>query len=152
MASLSRSVCCLACILVLSLSLHVAAQTLSLPLDTIALPPGFEIALYTSTAVPNARTLVLSDNTSGGNIVYVSTNSLNNVRRASVCSMIAAPNLAVESVLTEAGVVGLWTYACICRCMLLLMQTKTALPSLSSQLLTTCLHLWGWHTQTALCG
>lgn len=43
------------------------------------MPPGFEIALYTSTAVPNARTLVLSDNTSGGNIVYVSTNSLNNV-------------------------------------------------------------------------
>ena len=71
----------LLCACLLSLSAQAPAQTLSLPLDTIALPPGFKIDLYTSQAVPNARTLVLSSNTASGNIVYVSTSSLNNVSR-----------------------------------------------------------------------
>ena len=71
----------LLCACLLSLSAQAPAQTLSLPLDTIALPPGFKIDMYTSQAVPNARTLVLSSNTASGNIVYVSTSSLNNVSR-----------------------------------------------------------------------
>lgn len=59
---------------------HTSAQTrLNLPLDTIALPPGFTIDMYTTLPVPNARTLVLSDDTSNGTIVYVSTNGLSNV-------------------------------------------------------------------------
>ena len=71
----------LLCVCLLGLSAQAAAQTLNLPLDTIALPPGFKIDMYTSQAVPNARTLVLSNNTASGNIVYVSTSSLNNVSR-----------------------------------------------------------------------
>ena len=73
-----KSACCL--VFLFGLASQAFAQTLSLPLDTIALPPGFVIDLYTSTPVPNARTLVLSSNTASGNIVYVSTNDLNNVR------------------------------------------------------------------------
>ncbi|DBA75352.1 TPA: hypothetical protein ACH3X1_010621 [Trebouxia sp. C0004] len=69
----------LSCVCLLGLSVQAAAQALNLPLDTIALPPGFEIGLYASQSVPNARTLVLSSNTASGNIVYVSTNSLSNV-------------------------------------------------------------------------
>ncbi|KAL3134026.1 hypothetical protein ABBQ32_008460 [Trebouxia sp. C0010 RCD-2024] len=79
MAPCTRYALHILCVCLLSLSSRVAAQTLSLPLDTIALPPGFSIDLYTSTPLPSARTLVLSDNTTAGNIVYVSTNRLNNV-------------------------------------------------------------------------
>lgn len=66
---------------------HAAAQTtLNLPLDTIALPPGFTIDLYTTTPVPNARTLVLSDDATNGTIVYVSTQGRSNVRQRHVLS------------------------------------------------------------------
>ena len=73
------------CASLLGLLSPVAGQTLSLPLDTIALPPGFTIDLYTSTPLPSARTLVLSDNTTAGNIVFVSTNRLNNVSSSADC-------------------------------------------------------------------
>lgn len=73
------------CASLLGLLSRVAGQTLSLPLDTIALPPGFTIDLYTSTPLPSARTLVLSDNTTAGNIVFVSTNRLNNVSSSADC-------------------------------------------------------------------
>ena len=71
---------CILCVVLCCLSSQAAGQTLSLPLDTIALPPGFSIDLYTTTPLPSARTLVLSDNTTAGNIVYVSTNARSNVR------------------------------------------------------------------------
>lgn len=78
---MSRKQLGLLALAVIGLLCHAAAQTiLNLPLDTIALPPGFTIDLYTTTPVPNARTLVLSDDTSNGTIVYVSTQGRSNVR------------------------------------------------------------------------
>ena len=77
----SRSGFCVLCSIFLGLVLQAVGQTPNVHLDTIALPPGFSIDLYTSLPVPNARTLVLSDNTTGGNIVYVSTNGLSNVSK-----------------------------------------------------------------------
>ena len=85
MAFGNRPAVYLLCATLLGLCSRVAGQTLSLPLDTIALPPGFSIDLYTSTPLPSARTLVLSDNTTAGNIVYVSTNRLNNVSSKAGC-------------------------------------------------------------------
>lgn len=82
MASGSKSAAYVLFAFLLGVSSRVAGQTLSLPLDTIALPPGFTIDLYTSTPLPSARTLVLSDHPDG-NIVYVSTNRLNNVSSTS---------------------------------------------------------------------
>ena len=81
MAAVSNPVwCCVSAVLFFSWSSVSAQTSLNLPLDTIALPPGFAIELYTSIPVPNARTLVLSDDASNGTIVYVSTNGRSNVR------------------------------------------------------------------------
>ncbi len=113
MGLVGRAACLLLCVCLLGLSAQAAAQILNLPLDTIALPPGFKIDLYTSQAVPNARTLVLSNNTASGNIVYVSTNSLNNVSCVlySFCFGVLSSASCCVAVWTELSWAGL------CRCM-----------------------------------
>jgi hypothetical protein len=113
MGLVGRAACLLLCVCLLGLSAQAAAQILNLPLDHIALPPGFKIDLYTSQAVPNARTLVLSNNTASGNIVYVSTNSLNNVSCVlySFCFGVLSSASCCVAVWTELSWAGL------CRCM-----------------------------------
>jgi glucose/arabinose dehydrogenase len=50
------------------------AQTLDLPLDSIVLPPGFNISLYTPDTVQNPRSLAVAES-NGTIIVYASSNS-----------------------------------------------------------------------------
>ena len=65
----------------------VCCQSLgSLPLNLVELPPGFSIALYTTTAIPAARQLALSKGFNSDYpdaiIVYVGSTSAGTVRLA----------------------------------------------------------------------
>lgn len=61
-------------ILTLFLAFILASQTFSLPLETIKLPPGFEISLFAEN-VPNARSMALSPS----GILFVGTRNAGNV-------------------------------------------------------------------------
>ena len=112
MAFDNRPAAYILCATLLGLSSRAAGQTLSLPLDTIALPPGFSIDLYTSTPLPSARTLVLSDNTTAGNIVYVSTNRLNNVSNSAAVNKHTVLLIELPSRLIEASAVAATRVIC----------------------------------------